>query len=141
MEQKLHLDSEYRRRWVEFHLLDDTIINSKEKNWRDVEWDQVVKVVVNMNGIINYIDSENKDNFKGFLNFRYGGREAQFDDETGKQKGFKTINSWIIGWTDGDFAYLKEIDFYSGKLIKEFKEPLHILKAHIHDKIKDKIKL
>lgn len=126
--KKLHLDNEYRNRWEEFELEDGTIEDSRNINWRNVEWNKVISITVFMAGKVHKI--EKKKGHKGFMNFRWGGREAQF--ENGEYSGHKTINIWTIGWTDGKECYLKDIDFYTGEVGKQYKTPLKEFKNHIH---------
>jgi hypothetical protein len=127
-------DSEYRARWVDFHLADGTTIDSRRTNWRNVEWEKVVKQTMWIRGIKHEVDCQNKPGFKGFLHFRCGGAEAVF--EHGTYKNHKRINTWVIGWTDGRLAYLKEIDFKTGKLIRFYTKPVKELNAHIHPRIR-----
>jgi len=130
---KKHLDSEYRRRWEEFELSDGTIKDSRYINWRDVEWDKVVKVTVFMNGKEHSVKKKVL-RFKGFLNFRVGGKVAQYDEDK-KYTGHKDVHEWVIGQIIGKEAHLKYIDFYTGDLIKETKENIDIFKNHIHPKL------
>ncbi len=134
MKKELHLDNEYRRRWELFYLEDGTIKDSREINWRDVEWDKVVKVTIFMEGK-EYSVKKKGLRFKGFMNFRVGGKIAQYD-EKGKYKGHKNIHEWVIGIIKGKSCSLMYIDFYTGNLIKETTEEISNLKNHIHPKLK-----
>ena len=129
MGRKLHLDSEYRDRWEKFYLANGTMEDSRVKNWREVEWNNVVRIVVH---ILNHTYSINCNHvgFKFFMNFRWTGQEAQFKD--GKFDGFKKINLWTIGWTNGEKCFLTDIDFYTGKIVRKYIRPLKEFKAHIH---------
>lgn len=129
--QKLHLDSEYRRRWEEYHLADGKVLNSRQINWRQVEWEKVVKLVASIEGQRHEVTPSEKANFKFFMRFRWGGQEAQFDSN-GKYKSHKKINIWTIGWTDGEKCYLRDIDFRTGRPIKEYETSLAQFKQHIH---------
>ena len=136
--RKFHLDSEYRSRWVEFHLSDGTIEDSRLKNWRQVAWNQVIKIKAFLRGNIHVVDCNNP-NFLTFLNFRWGGQEANYD----KNKifiGYKPIRIWTIGWTDGVNCFLKDIDFYSGKIIKTHIAPLSEFTEHLHPIIVNKVR-
>lgn len=123
----LHLDSEYRRRWIEFYLANGTIENSKEKNWRQIQWDKVVKLIVYMEGK-KYEVKISHASHKFFLNFRWGGRE-KINNE------FKQINIWTVGWSDGERAFLIDIDFFTGNLVKKYVAPLYQFKQHIHPSV------
>lgn len=132
--QKLHLDSEYRRRWEIFTLDDGTIEDSRVKNWRDVEWEKVKEIQVNIEGKTHSLSGEGKENFKGFLNFRYYQRLAELGDNR-KFKGHKIIQWWIIGWTDGKDCFLQSFDFYTGDKVKEWTMPIEAVKGHIHPRL------
>ena len=128
--RKLHLDSEYRNRWIEFHLADGTVEDSRLKNWRQVAWDQVVCLSAHLLDQVHEVDCKGTY-FKAFMNFRWGGQEA-IHDCNGKYLGHKKINIWTIGWTDGHLCFLKDIDFYTGQLIKDYVDRLVQFKGHIH---------
>jgi hypothetical protein len=135
--KSLHLDSEYRDRWVEFYLSNGTIEDSRRKNWRQVAWDQVILISAHL---LNYTHSVNckGSGFKAFMNFRWGGREATYDRE-GKYTGHRPIKIWTIGWTNGWICYLKDIDFYTGQLIKEYVAPLAQFTSHIHPAVRGRV--
>ena len=136
--KKLHLDSEYRNRWIEFHLADGTIEDSRFKNWRQVAWDRVIKIKAFLRGNVHTVDCCSPD-FLTFLNFRWGGQESTYN----KDKiftGYKPIKTWTIGWTDGSNCFLKDIDFYSGKIIKIYVAPLSEFMEHLHPIIINRIR-
>lgn len=130
----MHLDSEYRRRWQEYHLSDGRVFDSRVKNWREVKWEKMEKIVTNIEGNEYSIDNKNKKNFKCFMCFRWGGQEAVFK-ETGEYEKHIPINIWTVGWTDGEKHYLTDIDFYTGKIIKKYTAPFKEFKNHIHPRI------
>ena len=132
--KKLHLDSEYRNRWVEFHLANGTVEDSRLKNWRQVAWDQVVCLSAHLLEHVHQVDCKGP-HFKAFMNFRWGGREAIYADD-GQYAGHARIKIWTIGWTNGRDCFLKDIDFYTGKLIKEYVASLSQFKGHIHPRVK-----
>ena len=133
----LHLDSMYRDRWEEFFLLNGIVEDSRLKNWREVAWNEVVQIMVHMIGHIHTVDCKGLG-FRAFMNFRWGGQEPRYD-RNGKYIGHKPINIWTIGWTDGRNCFLKDIDFYTGILLKEYKAPLEQFKEHLHPAVKDRI--
>jgi hypothetical protein len=127
-----HLDSEYRGRHEEFFLEDGSVEDSRVKNWRDVEWDKVVRILVHVkDGRAHEFLSKNKPGFKGFMNFRWGGAIAQYNEEK-EFIGMKDVKVWTVGWTDGEKHYLKDIDFHSGDIIKEYEAPFEEFKNHVH---------
>ena len=132
--KKLHLDSEYRNRWIEFHLADGTIEDSRLKNWRHVAWGQVIRIVAYLVGNVHEVGCADS-RFKAFMNFRWGGQEPTYDSD-GKYIGHKKIHIWTIGWTDGLDCFLKDIDFHTGQLVKEYVSPFSRFKAHLHPNIK-----
>lgn len=134
---KLHLDSEYRDRWENFYLANGTVEDSRLKNWRQVAWDQVIFLEACLLGHIHRVDCKGQD-FKTFMNFRWGGQGARFD-KFGKYIDHREIKIWTIGWTDGVNCFLKNIDFYTGKLLKEYIAPLQQFRQHLHPIVKDKV--
>lgn len=132
----MHLDSEYRNRWEFFYLADGTIEDSRLKNWREVAWDQVIKVEACLLGHIHFVENDGLG-FKTFMNFRWAGREAMFDN--GKYIGHQPIKIWTIGWTDGKLCFLKDICFYTGQLLKEYQEALSAFKRHLHPAVIERL--
>jgi hypothetical protein len=135
--KKLHLDSEYRDRWEEFYLFDGTVEDSRLKNWREVAWDKVVCIEAHLLEHVHVVNCSGLC-FRTFMNFRWGGQEAIFDDN-GKYLEHKAIKIWTIGWTDGENCFLKDIDFYTGKQIKDYVAPLSQFTGHLHPAVKDKV--
>lgn len=135
--ETLHLDSEYRNRWVEFHLVDGTREDSRLKNWRQVAWDQVICLSTHLLGYVYTVHCTDKE-FKAFMNFRWGGREPTYNDK-GQYVKHRDIKIWTIGWTDGKKCFLKDIDFYTGKLIKDYIAPLSQFKGHIHPAVRERV--
>ena len=132
--KKLHLDSEYRRRWETFTLEDGTVEDSRVKNWRDVEWEKVKEIQVSIEGKTHSLSSEGKENFKGFLNFRYFRKSVELGNNL-KFKGQKIIQWWVIGWTDGINCFLHSFDFYTGEKVKECTMPIEAVSGHIHSRL------
>jgi len=128
-----HLDSIYRDRWEEFHLADGTVEDSRSKNWRHVNWKNLIKIIV-------FIKS-NKYEFEitspshwTFMNFRWGGSEPVYDGN-GKFTHRRQINLWTIGWTDKKMCYLTDIDFKTGKIVTKYEAPLSQFIRHLHPRI------
>jgi hypothetical protein len=131
---KLHLDSEYRDRWEEFYLADGTIKDSRQINWREVAWDQVIRITAHLKGNIYEVDNLGPG-FRAFMNFRWAGMVAQYD-KSRKYIGHKKINSWVIGWTDGTTCFQKNIDFKTGQLIEDCESPIQKFAGHVHPAVK-----
>ncbi len=129
----LHLDNVYRRRWREYHLFDGTVKDSREINWRQVEWEKVVKVVVHIRDEVHTVDCVGKPSFQTFVNFSHGGFE-HFTNERGELEK-RAIRQWCIGWTDGTNVFIKEIDFATGLLVREYVEPLAVMRGQIHPRV------
>lgn len=135
----LHLDSEYKRRWQEFHMADGTILDSRQINWRNVEWEKVVKLTVNMEGQYYEVGMEGKAGFVCFINFRCGGQEI-IRKPDGKEER-RRIHTWVIGWTNGNECFLQEIDFYRGGLVRRYVDNVKNLKSHIHPRCRAQLRL
>ena len=131
--QKLHLDSEYRNRWVEFHLADGTIEDSRLKNWRHVAWGQVVRIVARLRNHTHTVECTDP-RFLTFMNFRWGGSEVIYDGD--RKIGRRPIRAWTIGWTDGVDCFLRDIDFRTGQVIKDYVAPLSQFAGHVHPDVK-----
>jgi len=136
MEKQLHLDAEYRRRWQEYHLADGRVMDSRQINWRNVEWEKVVKIVTHIEGQSYAVDAR-ESTFLFFMNFRWGGSEPIY--KLGKFAGRKAIKIWTVGWTDGTRCYLADLDFYTGALVKKYVEPLKKFIQHIHPRVAIKL--
>jgi len=135
--KRLHLDSEYRDRWEEFYLANGTVEDSRLKNWREVDWRNVIQISVHILNNVHTVNCKGPG-FKTFMNFRWGGMEARYD-RSGKYIGHRPINIWTIGWTNGEDCFLKDIDFYTGQCIKEYAAPLSQFKEHLHPLVKNRV--
>lgn len=126
----LALDSEYRDRYQLYHLADGKVADSRLINWRQVEWEKVVKVETFIRGN-RYVVLCSDPRFEFFMVFRWFGQE--FIDGQKRQ-----VNIWTQGWSDGSMCFLMDIDFKAGMLIKNYREPLAKFEAHIHPRVKDR---
>lgn len=129
----LALDSEYRDRFVEFHMYDGEILNSQVINWRHVKWNEVIKLRMYMRGRWYEVDCKDKPTFKFFMNYRWAG--VTWDTVNGELKRRK-INSWAIGWSDGKRQFCKEVDFQTGDLVREYEGELLPDSENIHPMVK-----
>lgn len=133
----LHLDRQYRDRFQEYVLFDGKTINSRDTNWRSVEWEKVIKIVTRIRDATHEVLC-NGSSFVSFMNFRWAGQHAVYNSN-GKFEGYRPIRTWTVGWTDGTKCYLKDIDFKTGNLLKEYVAPLKGFKAHIHPRVQNKV--
>lgn len=129
----LHLDSEYRRRWQEYHTADGKTFDSRLINWRQVEWEKVIGIDTYMNSYKHSVSCSDP-RFRFFLCFRWGGQEPVY--KHGVFEKYRRIKIWTIGWADDTTAHLMDIDFYTGKHIKNYTTPLKDFSMHIHPRIK-----
>jgi len=118
----LALDSVYRNRWIEFHMADGTVKDSRLINWRHVMWDQVVKLAVSIRGKRHELTMNLKPGFKCFLCYR---RVCAVNTPQEAQQ-------WIIGWTNGDLAFLLPIEFMTGERGDPFVKKLDDILGHVH---------
>lgn len=88
-----------------------------------------------MNGHDHEFLSKDKPGFKGFMNFRWGGQIAQYNEQK-EYIGHKEVKVWTVGWTDGEKHYLTDIDFHSGEKIAEYEAPYAEYINHVHPAIK-----
>jgi hypothetical protein len=108
-----------------WYMADGSTISSCRLNWREVEWEKVVKIELHKGGPIFSISATVDPTFKGFMHFRYGGCA------NGRE-----VDSWVIGWTDGIECYLFEVDVRLGLVLQDFKQPLKELLAHLHPRLR-----
>lgn len=132
MDKYLHLDAEYRRRWQEFYLADGTVKDSRQINWRRVEWEKVVKIVTHIEGQHHAVDAR-ESNFLFFLCFRWAGSTPRY--KLGKCVGRDPIRIWTVGWSDGARAFLADLDFKTGTMLKKYISPLKDHFDHIHPRV------
>ena len=132
----LALDTEYKFRWIEFHMADGTVLDSRHINWRHVMWDRVVKLVVNIRDQITEIDCKHPG-FKCFVNFRkHSTRNKPREDGKGYHETEEYL-SWVVGWTDGEFCYLTEVSFHTGFIERKYVKKLDDLLGHIHPRCRE----
>lgn len=129
-----HLDSMYKNRWEEFHLANGSVKDSRLINWRNVVWNEVVKIVAYVHGHVHEVNCSDP-RFRAFMNFRWFGMAAQHTEDK-KYIGHKKINIWTIGWTDGVTCFQKNIDFKSGLLIDECESPIGKFAGHVHPAVR-----
>lgn len=128
MERYLELHSEFRNRFLLFHMADGSRRDSRQVNWRRVEWPQVVSLEARIRNCKHVVHCRHVT-FQFFMFHQ----SAQWDaDRFGNPRKRRF---WNIGWTDGEYAYMKEIDFKTGMLHREYKQPLLELASHIHPKV------
>jgi len=129
--QKLSLDSEYHLRWIEFHMSDGTVLDSRHINWRHVKWEQVVKLVVSIRDHRHSLDRMHCIGFKCFLNFR---KQSHLNKPArdGGYGGAQIVKTWCIGWTDGKWAYITDVSFHTGNIVREYRKPLDNVLGFIH---------
>lgn len=125
----IHLDSEYRNKYQLFHLATGEVVDSRKINWRQTEWEKVIRIDTSIRNTFNSVSCQNKPNFKFFMNFRWAGREAI------SYKKYKDIRIWTVGWSDGINCFLEDYDFKMGNKIKIYVMKLNSLKSHIHPRI------
>ncbi len=132
----LALDNEYRRRYELYYLADGTVKDSREINWRRVEWEKVAKIEIHIRHHVHVFKCDHP-NFKFFIRFRIAGVEHRYVSASQIKK--EQVHTWVAGWTDGEICHLKEFSFVLGELIKEYIYPLQSVSAHIHPRVKDMV--
>jgi len=127
MEKYLHLDSEYRCHWQDYYLADGRVFDSRYVNWRQVEWEKVVSISTHIKGKTHKVDCK-QPNFLFFLCFRWGGITWEASIKV-------PIHLWTVGYSDGTNAFLIDIEFHSGDVVKKYVLPLSAIKRHIHPRV------
>jgi hypothetical protein len=70
--RELHLDSIYRDRWQEYCLADGRVFDSRQINWRLVEWEKVVSITTHIRGK-TYLTHCKHPSHRFFVIYRWGG--------------------------------------------------------------------
>jgi hypothetical protein len=130
---QLHLDKEYRQRYQLFYLEDGTVEDSREKNWRDVAWDKVERIMIIVREKKYEFYHKDKPGFKGYMNLRF--KSGTVKIRPGQKPEGKITNSWAVGWTDGEKVYLEEFDFFTGDKLGECIDPIEERIKHVHPAI------
>lgn len=126
----LALDSQYKHRYQLYYLADGPVEDSRIKNWRQVDWEKVVRVETYIKDKKHVVDCSDP-RFQFFVVFRWGGREYT-------PEGSKIVNIWTQGWSDGANCWLVDIDFKSGATLKKYEAPVSTFMGHIHPRVADK---
>lgn len=141
--RRLHLDSEYKNHKILFLLNDGRIEDSRLKNWREIEWEKVQRLIVSIKGVDHIIEPHPRGH-QFFLCFRQVidapltdtiGRVV-VDRSEGQRKAMRIKHHlWTVGVTDGKTCFLVDIDFHTGRKVNEYVRPLASLLSHIHPRI------
>lgn len=123
----LALDSEYRDRYQLYHTADGKVFDSRVINWRQVDWEKVVKIETFIRDQRHEVTCKDP-RFAFFMVFRWAGQEWV----NGKRI---PVNVWTQGWSDGTKCYLMDIDFKLGVKTAEYTAPLSKFEAHIHPRV------
>ena len=129
--KQLSLDT-YRKRWQEYHLANGQVMDSRQINWRNVEWDQVIQIVTYLDGK-KYLTHCRNPGFKFFVVYRNGGHVMV------APKQAKKIHEWAVGWSDGVNCFMTEFDFKTGELLRQQVIPVEKIKTLIHPKVRGRI--
>jgi len=125
----LALDSEYKNRYELYTLTNNKVYDSRLINWRQIEWEKVIILQLFIRDFKYVINCFNKPTFRFMLKFRTAGIESH---KLNNAIETKKINTWTVGWTDGENAHLLEIDFKQGYLIRKYITKLSNVEKHIH---------
>ena len=127
-ERYLELHSEFRDRYILFHLADGSVRDSRLINWRRVEWEKVIKLEARLRGHAHIVDCSGPG-FQFFLNFK--------TVQIGKGPDLATIRRlfWEIGWTNGDSCFMHRINFKTGLLEHRYRIRLTQIPGHIHPRV------
>ena len=113
------VDNDLKFKHLEFHTLDGKKVKSKERHFHDVELSKIVAMEVHLKYETHRLDvSSLPSTFVEFVHFRSGGLKTRFIPGGGQES--VQINTWTIGWTDGDTEYLTEYDFKTGELLRSY---------------------
>lgn len=122
--KKLATDDGYKHRWFEWYMADGTMLDSRNVNWRHIHWEKVVKIVMHIREHVWELACENNSRFQYFLCFR-----KQIITGSNKE------SRWVMGWSDGETAHLRDFSFKTGGLVREYKLPMSRIPGQIHPRV------
>lgn len=131
--KKLATDDEYRARWFDWHLADGSTIDSRHANWRHIHWEKLVKIVMHIREHVWELTCENNPRFRYFLSFRKEINGPVF--RNGVFTGRNKEQRWVMGWSDGETAHLRDFDFKTGELLREYTLPMSRIPGQIHPRV------
>jgi hypothetical protein len=123
----LHTDDIYRERFQQYVLADGRVRDSRQINWRLVEWEQLAAVVTQIRGK-RYLTHCKHPDFKFFVVYRWAGQEHV----NGKPR---PIRQWAVGWSNGAHCFMTDIDFKTGETVGRYVVPVAAVSEHIHPRI------
>ena len=132
----LALDTEYHLRWVEFHMADGTVLDSRHINWRHVMWDRVVKLVVSIRDHRTEVHCMHPG-FKCFLNFRKVSLVRRMREDGKGYHDPEEFLVWTIGWTDGQVCHLVDVSIHTGFVVKKYVKKLDDILGHVHPRCRE----
>ena len=140
MKIKRHLDSEYRDHYQFFYTAEGRKHDSRITNWREIAWENVIRIDVQIKGNSYTFKIDDLPNVLGFLNFRWGGVNRVYDRNNEEWKAVP-INLWTVGYIlPKNRCILTDIDFHTGKLHRHmYKHKTGYFKDHIHPRLKPKL--
>jgi hypothetical protein len=125
--KQLHTDDIYRDRWQEYTLADGRVFDSRQVNWRLVEWEKVVQIVTYLRDK-KYLTHCKNPGFRFFVIYRWAGRTW----ENGKPR---QIREWAVGWSDGERCFMTDLDFKLGHVTRQYVVPVSQVRKHIHPRL------
>ena len=126
-----HLDDIYNNRWQEYHLFDGTVKDSRMIHWRQVQWEDVVKIVACIRTFRHEFHPGN--DHRGFITYRSSGMEFVGQGEARIAQGMR---SWFIGHLSESHAHVTEINFQTGRVKGKEVIPIKDVESHIHPRLK-----
>lgn len=130
--QKLSTDDKYKHRWIEWYFWDGSMLDSRNVNWRHIHWEKIVRMKMRIRE--HEWEVDNKDpRFRYFLCFRkeITGPVYRHGVFTGRNKDQR----WVMGWSDGETAHLRDFCFQTGELVREYEHPMSRIPGQIHPRV------
>ncbi len=113
------IDSHLRYKYIKFITLDGKEYKSTDHHFFDVPLNKIVSIEVNLKYEKHFLSVANlPSTFVEFVHFRSGGIETKIT-ENGESVS-KQIDTWTIGWTDGEKEYLTEYDFKTSNILRSY---------------------
>jgi len=124
-------DKKNRNAELMFFFDDGTSLSSKEVHFHDVPLNTIVKIQARFKYFNYVIEKESLPaTFKEFVHFRSSG--ITFVDNGTEILDKRPINTWSLGWTDGRVEYMKEYEFKTGEMLREYESPRNPVDSPSH---------
>lgn len=116
------LDTGNRHAHLLFYLEDGNVYSSRDIHFHDINLYNIVKIQAKFKYFTHTLKKVDlPESFKEFVHYRSGG--VTFVNNGQEILDKRPINTWSLGWTDGNTEFIQEYQFKTGELLREHKVP------------------